>query len=244
MTLVLLTAAVTPSVGGVTVSNADERLRQYQEALMAWSTQADAADFDLAIVETTGAEPRHLFKQLPEGLRKRITFVPFEPAEADIHRGKGAIERSAVHAALRAVSPREDEAVYKCTGRLVVSNAARVIQHLEPASVRVRMTIDRSWADSRLFGASADVWFEHLMRSTVEVSDPDGVEYERVLAADIAFGLAARSFTLSRFPERPLFDGVSGTTGQRYSPTLSRSRAAVLHWFEISLSGLAARKQA
>jgi hypothetical protein len=243
MTAVILTAAVTPSVTDhLVVADPDVRRRQYRASIERWAEAAQDHNFSLAVVETSGASER----SLTEGLRARpsILFRSYTPSDDEVRRGKGAIEMAALLSVVADNPWDPEEAVYKCTGRLFVSNAARVVAPLPDSSLRARMTLNRSWIDTRLLGASPSVWRDVIGPAGREVDDNDERPIERQLGIHTSPRLAAGTLTWSRFPERPFFEGVSGTSGQAYSGVRSRLSNVVLSRLEDQLVRLAARKQA
>lgn len=243
--LVILTATVTPNVTSrLTVADPQVRLQQYQEAIASWERGLRHSRFSIAIVETSGAGRDDLLRGVDQDRRAAIETFAFEPSPSQTARGKGAIEVGAIAFALaRHPGIRPDSTVYKCTGRLPLLNSPRVIQRVGPERVRVRMMADRSWADTRLVGARPEVW-DRLVRSCVgAVDERAGYDFERVAAAHFASEAALKRLRIERFPERPHFGGVSGTSGRTYSPTASRARDALMRTIERALANIASRKQ-
>jgi hypothetical protein len=165
-------------------------------------------------------------------------------ASPSIGRGKGAIEMAAIqHAITESIGLDSGSTLYKCTGRLPLLNVARCIGELERGSVRARMTLDRSSADTRLIGATVQEWKNLLFNTAGLVDDAHGIYFERVVASRIASALALGRCRLNRFPVRPIFGGISGTSGRRYSPRLSQARHFLLHPMELVMVKVAAHKQ-
>jgi hypothetical protein len=240
-----LTAAVSPNVSGrVALADPAIRLRQYQIAISEWSRSTLQLGFRLAVVETTGASPKDLLQDVGEKRARRISVVSFEPSAVQAERGKGAVELAAIRAAVEdaeLVAP--NDTLYKCTGRLIVRNAGRILTPLRTGAVKVRMTLDRSWADTRLVGATAQTWSEHIFPDIDLVDDARGRYLERVLAARLASASTLGSVSIEQFSGRPLLSGVSGSTGKSYLARTSWLKDRALRPFETLLSGIASKKQ-
>jgi hypothetical protein len=159
-TVVLLTATVTPNVASrLSVTDPDVRLSQYQQALLSWQDALDPRFFEMAVVETSGAAESDLLAALSAKDRPTVRVLRHLPTASQIERGKGAIELAAVLSAIDSMPDLLAEStLYKSTGRLPLVNSARIVSPLLPATVRVRMTADRSWADTRIFGADIATW--------------------------------------------------------------------------------------
>lgn len=242
---ILLTAAVTPNVSGrVALADPALRLRQYQEAIAEWSGCAGRLGLRLAVVETTGAHPEDLLRQVQEDAARFITVVPFEPSTEQAKRGKGAVELAALRSAVEESDlVRPEDTLYKCTGRLTLTNAAKILTPVRAGAVKVRMSLDRSWADTRLVGARAETWAEHIFPGVELVDDAAGRYLERVLAARLAAASALGAIVIERFSARPLLSGESGSTGRQYPTRTSWLKDQVLRPVEMLLSDIASRKQ-
>jgi hypothetical protein len=245
MNIVLLTATVTPNVGDhLVVADPHLRLQQYQETAKHWYRALAGSGFHLAVVETSGAGKNDLLSGLSRSERSSVAFHSYSPSPSEIGRGKGAIEMAAIqHAITESIGLDSGSTLYKCTGRLPLLNVARCIGELERGSVRARMTLDRSSADTRLIGATVQEWKNLLFNTAGLVDDAHGIYFERVVASRIASALALGRCRLNRFPVRPIFGGISGTSGRRYSPRLSQARHFLLHPMELVMVKVAAHKQ-
>lgn len=245
MNLILLTATVNPNVSEfLKVTDPKRRLSQYQRAIREWHLALRGSEFELAIVETSEAAETDVLALLSPTERSRVRFVNYTPTADEMECGKGAIELSAIrHAVLSHPGLRPEDTIYKCTGRLSVSNAMRCIGVLPPGTVRARMAINRSMVDTRLFGATAAIWKNVLFADVDQIDDSAGVYYEHVVAAQLSAALAVSRITLSRFPNRPIFSGISGTSGRAYSKRLTRVTYWILRPIERAMASLANRKQ-
>ena len=244
-TVILLTATVTPNVSSrLSVINPDLRLSQYQQALLSWQDALDPRLFELAVVETSGASESDLLAALSAKDRSRVRVLRHLPTASQIERGKGAIELAAVFSAIDSMPDLvAGSTLYKSTGRLNLLNSARILSPLRPATVRVRMTADRSWADTRIFGADLATWKMVFGGVDFQVDDRSNRYLEKVVASRVSSAAALGDLQLSRFPRRPVFSGVSGSTGARYSSQSAIARGLIFDPIEGALARIASKKQ-
>jgi hypothetical protein len=245
MNLVLLTATVNPNVSEfLSLADPAARLAQYQLAIREWHLALRESEFRLAIVETSNATAADVLALLSPEQRSTVSFVNYNPSGPETERGKGAIEISAIrHTIIAHPELRPNDTIYKCTGRLPVKNAMQCIDVLPPGTARARMSLNRSMVDTRLFGATSQVWEDVLFGNLDQINDSGGVYYEHVVAAQLSAALAVGSVSLSRFPNRPIFAGVSGTSGRQYAKRLTRLKYRILRPLESALASVASRKQ-
>lgn len=211
--LILLTAAVTPEASfASSLADPEERLRQYEAAIVCWTKIAYDTGCSLGVVETTASG--HLLGDVAR-------VLDFTPSEAARERGKGAVEAEALDAALRAFDMDGDSTLHKVTGRLMLRNAAALVRPLPTGVATVRRTLDRSYCDTRFFSASYDVWQKYLTGMAEEVNDSGGRYLEHVMAHRL-IEAEYQGVMVERFAERPLILGASGTTGKAYGTPRQR----------------------
>jgi hypothetical protein len=243
---VLLTATVRPNTQ-LYVAQADPlvRLGQYQRAIASWVDAVEAADADLFIVETSGATADDLLLNVPVASRASINVLSFDAGDTKADRGKGRIEAEAILHGLSAIQQTSGAGgtVYKGTGRLVVRNAARILRRLPPEAVQIRMTADRSFADTRLLGASIGTWQQVVLADRDYIDEMRGVFLEHTVAASVGRAAALKTIQIQRFSQRPSFDGQSGSTGRQYRSAGQGPGAILRRIAEGRLAALAARKQ-
>ncbi len=230
---VVLTAAVTPTVThGVTVADPDERAREYAASLTRWAGTARRLGLRLVVVETTGAPREALWPAGVEG--RHLSFVA-DPA--DSARGKGAVEAAAIDHALAHAPELRDGTAYKCTGRLWVANAVDLLAPLPPGTARIRRTLDWTWVDSRLVGASVDLWRDALAGMGREVDDREGRYVEHVMADRLRRTWATGGAAVERLGRRPVYVGRSGSTGIDYRSPRERLKGVLMQPLESMLAG-------
>lgn len=243
---VLLTATVRPNTTMFLVQqDPDARLEQYRHAISTWATQLEGTSFDLTVVETSGATATELLSSVDPRLRHRIRTIQYDPSQSDASRGKGRLEADAIAHGVAVIEQESgaDQSIYKSTGRLVLQNARRLVLPLPLDAVRVRMTLDRTFADTRFVGAHAQAWRRILLADTTAVDEEAGIYFEHVLAGAVARSAALQQIRIERFPERPYFAGQSGSTGRRYRRGITATVPALSLLAERGLAHLAARKQ-
>lgn len=242
---VLLTATVRPNTQlFLTQSDPAERLAQYRRAIARWAEDLEPIDAELVVVETSGAGRDELLTEIPKARRSAVAVLSYNAGEVLGAVGKGTLEAEAIRRGLEMVLRESgaDRTVYKATGRLVLANARLLVQDLGPQAVRVRMTADRTFADTRFIGGSLAAWSRVLLADADRIDEPRGVFLEHVVAGSVGRAAALKDVALDRFPVRPLFDGQSGSTGQVYGRGL-RSVESLRRLAESALAAAAARKQ-
>ena len=111
-----------------------------------------------------------------------------------------------------------------------------------PATARIRRTLDWTWVDSRLVGASVDLWRGALAGMGAEVDDRAGHYLEHVLADRLRRAWATDGAAVQRLGRRPVYVGRSGSTGIDYRSPRERLKGALLQPLETFLAGPMATK--
>lgn len=230
--MLVLTATVSPQVAlhTVALSDPDTRRRQYAESLRYWVALQERADFDLVFAENSGEDLRRfarvaLGNQLPE--RLHLVECPL-PDESRVERGKGALEGAILDHVIAGLDPDTNVLIYKLTGRLTLRNWKRCLEARSTSSLLL-VDVPRGnfdWVDSRLFGASLDIWNRYLCGSWEKCDDRIGVNMETVLAQHTH--ILQSDGRVRTFKAQPSFGGSSGTTGASYQNALFRVRRLLL----------------
>lgn len=223
----VLTATVTPQVTQqlVLVDNAVRR-QQYVASFRRWASLASKHGFGLTVVENSGEDLNRLaqlaWNEIPSFVQ--LLRAP-EPEPTFAAKGKGAVEGQMLDFAVSNLPHNGDlEMLYKCTGRLYVPNFyAAAIADNKGSCFVVEIPRHRSnWFDSRIFGATRDVWESQLLGLGRCVDDPHGVNLEHILAG-LAIKLSeGNDISVWNFRAKPVFRGQSGTTGRTYDDAKSR----------------------
>lgn len=240
---ILLTAAVVPSTNSnVTLTTTETRLRQYQEAIAFWHHASRAMDRRLAVVESSGAARGTLIELVDNPLRHSIVTQTVEIPEVVERQGKGASEAFMIDVFVEQLSAA-DVSAYKVTGRLKVTNYKESMQLMQPATAVVRMTLDRAYADTRVLGASIDVWKRVLNGMYDDVDESRDVWLEHVVAARLASARALKRLSVERFNRRPHLQGTSGSHASTVYGVRRLAKFSNLACVESGLNAIAARKQ-
>jgi hypothetical protein len=237
--IILLTAAITPvqSFKG-SLRDPQERLRQYRTALTSWTSVADHLHARVVVVETTGADLSSLVDPVPLGQRERILVLPYTPSLTAIQNGIGAIEAEALDEAMLTLATRENvnALVAKVTGRLQVHNAVQLLTAHDNTTFLARRSLNRQYVDSRFFQVPLALWNSYMTGLASEVSDLEGRYFEHAIAHRLILGEYEGRLRVLPFPQRPIVEGVSGTTGKRYGGQFRRALNMPLSWLERGIA--------
>lgn len=219
--VVILTAAVVPSVERVAVQNPEVRFHQYCSAIVHWIQVSSAYPIAFHLVETSGQGDR-----FRETLGHVISVEDHHPRPKDHARGKGHVEARALEQAIDSLSTRfgARASVFKCTGRLRITNAARLMRPLGPREVLGRATLDFTVIDTRFLGARISLWVDLLPEIATLTDENSGVNLEHAFALALLRRAQHGRLVFSRFSTKPKYEGQSGSTGEWYSDTLTLSR--------------------
>lgn len=243
-TRILLTATVRPNVrAGVLVSDPEKRISEYRHAISEWSKIVDFTKTELHILETSGVEADALLRDLDPDSRSKVHFTSTDGDAFEVAKGKGAVEFSAIAWLGNNSSIFDSGTLYKATGRLVVRNARSLVQELPPLSVAVRRVLDRSFVDTRFFGASCDVWQGLAEFLSQNADDRSNYYAEHALGSYLGYPRDGRQISVQRFAQRPRIDGVSGSNGERYIANMSGIKDIMMSPIEAVMVKMAHKKQ-
>jgi hypothetical protein len=219
----------------VSLSDVEARRAQYAHAVSQWQS-CPITGSRVVLVDNSGEELTNLVKSEAHRVGSRPTTLIAAPAPGDVaERGKGAAEAAMIDYAISCLDDLdENDVIFKVTGRLFVRNVHRVIPIREGRSqICVRATLDWSWVDTRFFGASVDVWRQHLRGMAMIVDERERVYLEHIVARR-AMGASWSGVEVKRFRRRPAFAGQSATTGHIYA----NWRAPLRHLVSLSTEAL------
>jgi hypothetical protein len=244
MPTVVLTATVRPHVASrLTLTDPVARAKDYRRALARWAALARTwPELRIVLAENSGADLDRLVAGLPGVERvELISLTP--PGASTVARGKGACEAALLTEVLPRLGTSDvNDLVLKCTGRLFVANVRRMLpSNHDSRAVVARATVDLSFADARLFGATSAGWQRWLAGMSAEVDEPRGRWLENVLAGRLALALAGGG-TVHRLRGAPRFEGRSGTDGRDYGRR-PRLRSVLTGPLEAALRGPLSSKQ-
>jgi hypothetical protein len=213
--IVLLTATVNPGATPFVVrADPTMRLRDYRMALDNWVAQGNFTR--LIVCENSGAD-LSVLKQVAASRRMPdVYFISYVDGGVGEKRGKGYAELLEIERALGCdVRIEREDIVIKCTGRLQIKNAARLLTRITTLEFDVMCDLRKylTIADSRIFAATREFLEDYLIPRREMINDSAGVYFEHALAmacvAAVADGKAWRPF-----PVLPEIIGISGSTGR------------------------------
>lgn len=206
------------------------RVRDYTSALEKWL--ANPAVKEIVFCENSGSalDP---FRQLvvPPGKTLELLSCDQEPYPKELGKGYGeltTITYALNHSRLLSSNP----VVFKVTGRYYVSNASRMVEYLQRASVDIVCDLHRhlSFADTSVLAGTVDFLRRHLCPRQGMVNDSRGVYLEHVFAGAVYSALAS-GLTWRPLPCTPLLLGMSGTSGLPHRLSyLFRLKSQMLHF--------------
>ncbi len=220
--VLILTATVQPSneVYNLALKDADERCRQYKEALTYYIDNnpkinivfCDNSDIDISEFED--------IKELSIKNNCNLEILTFKGnVQETINKGKGFGESEILSYALRnskLIKEDKDKFFIKVTGRLVLTNLAKQMKRFNNNIMYINSSIDgigRTIADTRTFAMSTDCYHKYFEKSGQLVDDQNGMFLEVIYYETIMkFALMTRNM-----PYYPRIVGKSGSGGYQYS---------------------------
>ncbi len=231
----LLTATIQPGKTTFVARNDPlVRMEDYRAALRSWLSVGVVKR--IVFCENSGYDLAQLVddsKLFPECV---VEFISLYGNECGETRGKGFAEIALIDHALRTSRfLMASEVIVKCTGRLSVRNAAKLVSRLTADSYDVMCTLRRclTFADSRLFAATPTFLEKHLLPQQIRIDDARGVYFEHALARAVSQSLVD-DMKWRPFPIFPVIDGVSGTYGNSMNHSWIGALARdALHRFRV-----------
>lgn len=227
--VLLLTATIDPGqTPMVARRDSQTRLNDYCEALRIWLGSGVRT---IVFVENSGHDLSVLEKIAAEHPKVRTEFISLATNAAAGRLGKGYGELTMIEAAfLLSPTLRHAQHVAKCTGRLTLINAAKMLRCLEGSQADMYCTFKSSltFADSRFFIARPSIFTQQLASKKALLNDNAGTYFENVLARAAAEAVS-QGFRWAPFPTFPYIAGISGTFGTRMTDRLWTRVAKVIY---------------
>ena len=218
--VLLLTATIDPH-GIAFLARRDPivRLADYKHALKAWLSNPDTPP--LVFAENSGYSTQDLEEVARKDNRfgQTIEFLSFDDNNYPRALGKGFGELRIIrHAMDKSRLISDDTFVMKANGRHYVRNVADVLTCSDAADdvdvfCDLRGTL--TWADARVFCATAGFIREFLLPMESAVDDTAGVTLEHVMGRAVHLAMS-QGRRWSMFPRVPQIRGGSGTAGVAY----------------------------
>jgi hypothetical protein len=228
--VLLLTATIDPGAT-IMVVRRDPlvRLQDYRSALEAWLSSAAVAK--IVFCENSGYDLAPLQRLATPRVGKEVEFISFSGNQHGATKGKGYAELGMIeHAMQTSELIASSDVILKCTGRLTVRNATRVLQSMASCDFDVMCSLKHhlSFADSRLFAATPAFIRDYLRPKADLIDDNAGVYFEHALARATASALADRK-RWRPFPVFPRIEGISGTDGRPMTNSPAKSVTKALY---------------
>lgn len=232
--ILLLTGCITPNGMTMTVlSNQEERKKQYINAIRFYLSNTN---YQIVFSENSGTDISHFFYDAIEsGKMEYLTFQGNKNKE----RGKGYGECEIIEYAIkhsRLIQSSKDQRIIKITGRLIVQNISSITKcHqllFSKRTVFCAINSDLSFPDSRFIIAPISFYIIFL-HSKEKINDSKGYYFEHALCDTLK---KEKAFPYSPFLLLPKIKGISGSTGETYTPkTISISFTIKYAKYAISL---------
>jgi hypothetical protein len=221
--VLLLTATIDPG-GTPMVARSDPRLRlrDYENAL--WTWLSSGVVHKIVLFENSGYDItplKDIARRFPE---HEVEFHSFFGNQDGPLRGKGYAELSGIARTLEQSDLiKEDCLIVKCTGRLTVRNARRLLETVSKCEFDIMCMLHDylTYAESRLFIATRAFISNYLVAQQQHINDMDNVVFENALAYAAASAIADRK-KWRPFPIFPIIEGRSGTTGNSITDSAGR----------------------
>jgi hypothetical protein len=227
----LLTATIDPGATILVVRREPLlRLEDYRFALESWLSSEAAVR--IVFCENSAYDLAALRRLCAPETGREVEFISFSGNEHGATRGKGYAELGIIEYAMRSSDLiSNSDVIVKCTGRLTVRNAQRVVQAIRGCDFDIMCTLKRNlaFADSRLFAATPEFIRHYLLPRADMIDDNAGVHFEHALASATARALGD-GMRWSPFPVFPRIEGISGSDGRVMTNSAVTSAAkAVYH---------------
>ncbi len=212
--VLLLTGCINPGEMPFThLTNKDERMRQYKNAI---DFYLNKTDYPIVFAENSNTDISNDYKK--DISRERLEIITFKGND-NKQRGKGYGEAIIIEYALKhSQLIKNDSYIVKITGRLIVENIQNVIHKnipfQTPRSICCSFHSDLNFSDSRIFGAPKDFLIK-LVDQKNRINDNLNIYFEHILA-NCAINANEPCYP---FWEEPCIIGMSGSTGNAYLRT-------------------------
>ena len=234
--LLILTATIAPAVPVVRM-DPQTRFHDYCNSLTCWWGAIRHLPVDIVWVENSGyptADITGLIGSL--GANDRIVVLQVATdAELVKKNGKGAGEALMLDSVARLFPLEGYSHIGKCTGRLWMRNASRLIAEYSDSNTEVWFAIrsDFHFVDTRFFLCSRRFFVSHFLGMASEANDDAGLYIEHIAAKRILKAIA-QGENFGFFPDLPRYQGTGATDGKRHDGVMGAVRYFVknsLHQF-------------
>ncbi|TNF69117.1 MAG: hypothetical protein EP298_05215 [Gammaproteobacteria bacterium] len=218
----LMTATINPSSDFLTITDRDQRRKQYYESLFYWICHSN---FDqIVFCENSAASINQSFwHELAELYHKKLEFLIYQQMNDSNNASKGYLECKLIDYALRNsdILQNKTQKFYKVTGRVRLKNVNHLLKiHQNDENVFIRSGIsNRDSFDTRFFKMSCHMYQSKIMQHINKINDKGGYYMEHLFYDVFNNKLSGESKTKYNkvtFKELPIIIGFSGSTGLSY----------------------------
>ncbi len=207
MTALVLTGNIAPNTPETVINEPSQRAAEYARSIRSY---LEAVPYPLHFVENSdhdlGTEP-----ELAPVLRSERVHLHREKEPGDPERGKGYEEFRMIDGLVRKLQAEGYERLIKITGRYIVRNINALIpKGNEHAYIDLHPRIKSGIAITAFFVCPVHYYREHIEGAYQEVDERERITIEKVLFERLN-GL--RSDAPRLLHREPIFEGISGTTG-------------------------------
>lgn len=219
-TAIVLTCSVNPSIksGKLAILNPEVRLQHYVSAISKWARLAKKANLQIYIAENTNS----IFKLELELNRKRIDTnqIVFFESNIDLISDKYGISAGEFNMLSELTNSgllENFDFIWKCTGRLYVENALRIMKISSNLPIVDRTYKPYHLANTKFFGLPKYLWSDFLSTvpkfSTSEKQPSDNWRSLEHYFTYYLLRLENNQVKHMIFSEVPIFIGKSASTG-------------------------------
>lgn len=234
--VLFLTACINPQgMSHTSLQDPNERLEQYKIALQ-W--YLDNTEFPILFVENTDYDISHLFKKYIDC--GRLEVLCFNGNNYDKLLGKGYGEALIMEYGINnSRIIHQDSTIIKVTGRLIAHGINRIAsivnvngKHVYADWIQDLQTKDVI-ASSQIIVAHVQFFKKYFLTKICILNDSKGYYFEHLLR-DAIGNWKRDGYSFKELPYSPQFEGVGGTHGDLFSPSIKNEfvhfvRRYILH---------------
>lgn len=246
--VLLITGAITPAknISKTTLTDANARKEQYLSALKATidmlspNSQADkkvksvgenvaqnTVTNNISICYCDNSNPeRIIFNDVEKYAKEKNIALEILGFQGDVEKisyhGKGYGEGEITKYAMEnSVLIKNDNYFLKLTGRLLIDNMASIAQNISNNKMYFNIPnhTRRDICDTRLYAMPVELYKNYFMDAYNKVNDDKGYYLEHAFS-DV---IKENKLVTYNFPKYPLYNGVSGSAGMKYTYSLWKS---------------------
>lgn len=227
--VLFLTSCINPQGMAYTVvQDSNERLEQYKKALQ-WYLKN--TDLPILFVENTNFDITPFFREFIDCGRLEVLF--FDGNNYDKSLGKGYGEALIMEYGINnSKIIQSNTTIIKVTGRLIAHGIDRIINRVDEICVYADWIEDMQRkeviASSQIIVAPVLFFKEYFLPQKIMLNDSKGYYFEDLLR-DSIYNWKQDKHSFKEFPYSPQFEGVGGTHGVEFKPSLKNEIMHAIH---------------